>query len=250
MNRVIFIILALLHFVFCANAQDIITTKAGKVIDARITYSDEDKIRFTLNHDPLYTHSMKKSEIRMIRYESGNVETFDSSIQSSDNPVVSGNTWADISIVPYMKYQQLKHIYDHRKYQRSYMDRFSPGWIGVASFFLPGLGECICDEWGRGLGKTVGSATLATIGSILVAKSYVDVNYGTDICFAVLSYLAALGIDIWSIVDAVRIAKVKNMYESDMRVKYALMDVFPSISCVQIGNKVQPTVGITLAMRF
>lgn len=60
-----------------------------------------------------------------------------------------------------------------------------------------------------------------------------------------------LGIDIWSIVDAVRISKVRNMYESDMREKYALeMDIFPSVNCVRIGGKSMSAIGFTLAMRF
>lgn len=246
MNRVILIILFLFSFTL-SNAQDLIATKSGEVIEANITYSDAVKIRYMLNNDPLYVKTLKKSDIQMIRYASGKVETF----SSANQQIYKTPALKDISIVPYMKYKQLKHIYDYREYRRSYMDRFTPGWIGFASFMLPGLGECICDEWGRGLGKFVGAVACSTAGTIFSLASYTDTNWEADIAFAIIFYAAALSFDIWSIIDATRISKVRNMYESDMREKYAFdLSLFPSVSCVRFGNNIQPTAGLTLALKF
>ena len=60
-----------------------------------------------------------------------------------------------------------------------------------------------------------------------------------------------LAIDICSIVDAVHIAKVKNMYEQDLRRQYSFdMKLSPSVNYVPSGNTLQPVVGMTLALRF
>ena len=63
--------------------------------------------------------------------------------------------------------------------------------------------------------------------------------------------MADLGIHIWSCIDAVRIAKVKNQYFQDKRGKHAFSaDIHPSVNMVQNGNGVTPTAGMTLAVRF
>ena len=58
-------------------------------------------------------------------------------------------------------------------------------------------------------------------------------------------------VEIWSIVDAVRVAKVKNMYEQDLRKKYSLdVDLYPSVNYVQTSGGVKPTAGLSLALKF
>ena len=58
-------------------------------------------------------------------------------------------------------------------------------------------------------------------------------------------------LDICAIVDGVRVAKVKNMYEQDLKKMYALdVDLYPSVNYIQLASGVQPTAGFTLAMRF
>lgn len=247
MKRLLFLFGFCFLIIIPMNAQDLIAKKSGEIIECRIVSSDGDKVRYVLKYDPLYTCTLDKSEIQMIRYASGEVVDSNSIYQQHTQPKREPN----MSIVPYMKYKQLKHIYDYREYRRSYMDRFTPGWIGFASFMLPGLGECICDEWGRGLGKFVGAMACGTAGTIFSLASYTDTNWEADIAFAIIFYAAALSFDIWSIIDATRISKVRNMYESDMREKYAFdLSLFPSVSCVRFGNNIQPTAGLTLALKF
>ena len=63
--------------------------------------------------------------------------------------------------------------------------------------------------------------------------------------------VSLLTIDICAIVDAVRVAKVKNMYEQDLRKKYTFdVDFHPSVNYIQTANGVQPTAGLTLALKF
>jgi hypothetical protein len=52
-------------------------------------------------------------------------------------------------------------------------------------------------------------------------------------------------------VDGVRVAKVKNMYEQDLRRAYSFdMSVCPSFDYAMVGNSHQPTAGIKLSVRF
>ena len=57
--------------------------------------------------------------------------------------------------------------------------------------------------------------------------------------------------EITSIVDAVKVAKVKNMYSEDLRRKYSFdMNLYPSVQYIPAGTGLQPTAGFTLAMNF
>lgn len=247
MKRLLLLFVLIAIPLLSVEAQDIITKKSGEVIECKIISTKGDNVQYVLKFTPsFYTYSIKKSEIQTIRYASGEIENYNLEQMGKKH-----RREPDMSVVPFMSYRHLKYIYDFRDYVYSYMDRFNPGWIGFASFMLPGLGEFICDEWGRGLGKLAGAAACAATGAYFTVSSYVDDNWQTDIAFAVIFYAAALGFDIWSIVDAIRIAKVRNMYESDMREKYAFdLNLFPSIDYIPFGNSIQQTAGLTLALRF
>ena len=62
----------------------------------------------------------------------------------------------------------------------------------------------------------------------------------------------ALALNICSIVDAVRVAKVRNMYEADLRRQGYVYDVdlYPSVNYVRTGSGLKPTAGMTLALKF
>jgi hypothetical protein len=144
-----------------------------------------------------------------------------------------------------MKYKEMAKVYDYRLYQKSLYDRYSPAGSGVASFFIPGLGQMICGEWGRGfawLGGHVGCYMLTGISAIAESDTLV-----------LMGIAGLLAIDICAIVDGVRVAKVKNMYMDDLRKSgyYGLdVDFYPSVNYVRTTSGVQPTAGMTLALRF
>lgn len=250
MKRILSILISVLFSVLSVSAQDLIAPRIGDIIEARIIEEGSDYVKYRLYDEqggPI--HKLYKSEILMIKYEStGHVEDFSEKMPSTEN---ANETESPKRLPPYLKYRQLKTMYDHRYYVPDIMDKYTPGWIGVASFFIPGLGECICGEWGRGLGKLGANVVFATTGSVCVARSYYDSNWEADIIVAVICYAAVVGIDIWSIIDAVRISKVKNMYMQDLWKQYSLdIDLYPSINYAYIGNSVKPTAGLTLAVRF
>lgn len=251
MKRLIYVLLSVSASMGVANAQDLITKKNGEDVKAKVLEVTPNEVKYKLYDEPNgVTYTAKKSELLMIRYESGRNEVFNQ--QTMSNLYYTDREPVE-NLRPNMKYKELKTIYNYKDFTPTLADRYSPGWTGVASAFIPGLGECINGEWGRGLGKFFGNVALMTTANIYVQKSYVDLypTWKTDIAVAVVCYAAALGLDIWSIVDAVRIAKVKNMYEQDLKKLYAIdVDLYPSVNYIQTGNSIQPTAGFTLAMKF
>lgn len=66
----------------------------------------------------------------------------------------------------------------------------------------------------------------------------------------ILGNAGGLTCSIRSTVDAVRIAKVQNMYYSDLRQQQVSLQLYPSVNYLRTANGIQPTAGFTLAMRF
>ena len=73
-------------------------------------------------------------------------------------------------------------------------------------------------------------------------------SYGT--LFFLTGLASMLAVDICSIVDAVRVAKVKNMYEYDLYKKLYSLDLHPSVNYILTPTGTQPTAGFTLALNF
>ena len=223
---------ALAFFAVSAAAQDFVTKRNGEDIAAIVDEVGPDYVRFRLWDEPDgVTYTMLKNEILIIRYATGRNEVFDQ--------------MSSLAVAPMMKYKEMAKVYDYRLYQKSLYDRYSPAGSGVASFFIPGLGQMICGEWGRGfawLGGHVGCYMLTGISAIAESDTLV-----------LMSIAGLLAIDICSIVDGVRVAKVKNMYLEDFRKSgYYGFDVgfYPSVNYVRTTSGVQPTAGMTLALRF
>lgn len=232
MKRLIMLLSALAFFAVSAAAQDFVTKRNGEDIPAIVDEVGPDYVRFRLWDEPDgVTYTMLKNEILMIRYATGRNEVFDQ--------------MSSLAMAPMMKYKEMAKVYDYRLYQKSLYDRYSPAGSGVASFFIPGLGQMICGEWGRGfawLGGHVGCYMLTGISAIAESDTLV-----------LMGIAGLLAIDICSIVDGVRVAKVKNMYMEDLRRSgyYGLdVDLYPSVNYVRTTSGVQPTAGMTLALRF
>ena len=231
MKRLIMLLSVLAFFAVSSAAQDFVTKRNGEDIAAIVDEVGPDYVRFRLWDEPEgVTYTMLKNEILMIRYATGRNEVFDQR--------------RSLAMVP-MKYKEMAKTYDYRLYQKSLYDRYSPAGSGIASFFIPGLGQMICGEWGRGfayLGGHVGCYMLTGISAIAESDTLV-----------LMSIAGLLAIDICAIVDGVRVAKVKNMYMEDLRKSgyYGLdVDFYPSVNYVRTTSGVQPTAGMTLALRF
>ena len=84
--------------------------------------------------------------------------------------VVLTATTLSAQIVPGMKYRDLKNMYNPRQYVRNAADPYSKGWSAVASAVVPGLGQMICKETGRGIGILAGDVALGVAGHVCASK--------------------------------------------------------------------------------
>ena len=251
MKKFIFTVTTLLLFGMCVQAQDLITKRNGEDISAKILEVNQTEIKYKkFDNIDGPTFTVSKSEILIVRYENGTNEVF---TQSENKPSAygqlnSGHITPE-GIRPNMPYKYYKDKYDHRFYVSQYNDQYSPVVGGLCSFFIPGLGQMILGEAGRGLGYlggVVGSYALMGIGSALVVD-------GEDIgaLFMVAGYLGGLTIHICSIVDGTRVAKKKNMYMRDVRNMSSIdFSIKPYVETLAIsGQQVMP-VGLSMQISF
>ena len=250
--KLVYVCVFLIICQFSLSAQDIITKKDGTDIKAIVLEVSSNEVKYKLFDEPDgVTYVDKKYDIVMITYESGRREIF---ATNSYSDLYTTNREPVEGIVPNMKYKQLKHMYNHKEYTKTIGDRYSPAWSGVASAFIPGLGQMISGEVGRGflfLGGHVGGIIL---GNVIYASGYNPAGgyIGTGAALASIAVFAGvIALDIVAIVDGVRVARVKNMYEQDMRKLYSVdVKLYPSINCTYANGTTYPTAGLTFALNF
>lgn len=63
-------------------------------------------------------------------------------------------------------YKQNKQVYNPREYIKQPTDPNNPAVAGLVSFFIPGLGQMISGETGRGLGFLGGSVGCAILTGV------------------------------------------------------------------------------------
>ncbi len=160
-----------------------------------------------------------------------------------------------------LRFRDYKNNYNPKLYHSQKGDPYSRGLAGITSFLLPGVGQAIDGEWGRGVGFFAGFVTLDIWSSMHVSR-YEDAcgrtQYEVDDAFYLI-HVARLALTIWSVCDAVRVAKIKNMYAQDQRRKdqgLAAVDfrVEPFLTCVECGGRHPqgscPAAGLSLRLSF
>ncbi len=104
----------------------------------------------------------------------------------------------------------------------------------------------------------LGSVALMTSGSLIMGPGMrtSSGHYAPTVgayAAALLCYSGALAIDIWAICDAVKVAKIKNMYAQDCRKLQANtfdIKLMPDLAFAQTATGYQPTAGLKLAIQF
>ena len=250
MKRIITVALFLVLGI-AASAQDVITTKKGDDIQAKILEVTTTEVKYKKFSNPNGpTFVISKSDILIVRYENGDKEVFGDASKNSYKP----NTTQHVE--KGMRYSDYKDFYDMSMYVHQPGDPYSPSWAGVASFLIPGLGQGVTEEWGRGA-----LFFLANVG--LSAGSYVT-YYGmthyrepyksNNTTYFIAISAVKLAIDIWSIVDAVKIAKIKNMYNQDIRGQNMTQldcSVYPFVTATpDFGNGSHTFTGLSLTLSF
>ncbi len=198
---------------------------------------------------------MATSEVLVVRYENGTNEVFN--VQSN----TSGAVISD-EVMSGMRYKEYKKLYVPKSYTRMPGDVYLPGVSGVCSWLIPGLGQMICGEVGRGfgyLGGTVGCGIIMGIGSSLFVSGLdwvendnyeVKNEHNAGVILMLAGSAALLAVDICAIVDAVRVAKVKNMYERDVRNMASLSIKLEPYFASTVGMNNNIAAGASLKIRF
>jgi TM2 domain-containing membrane protein YozV len=150
------------------------------------------------------------------------------------------------------QYKINKSRYDYHRYIYQPGDPYNPGSAGVASLIIPGLGQMISGEPGRGLGFFTGCTgflALSVVGGIINGNAHEGDMDGIPL---LLAGLAGAGITwICSIPDAMRVAKVNNLafrakYNSNVSLK-----VLPYSDIIDpYGFITANPVGITIIILF
>ena len=158
------------------------------------------------------------------------------------------------------RYSINKEKFDSHQYIPEYGDPYNPALSGVCSFFVPGLGQMLCGETGRGLafmGGYAGCTVLYVAGAVQFTSNNFRYlgnpgysgNSGVGVMLMGLGGMAA--IEIWSIFDAVKVAKVNNMYIRSFRKTSSLkLEMSPYVDHISITNQVSNPIGMTMKVEF
>jgi hypothetical protein len=148
------------------------------------------------------------------------------------------------------QYKIYKTKYNFRDYSYELGDPYNPGVAGVCSFLVPGLGQMISGEAGRGvafLGAEVGFGIVYFTG-VAKAVNTMDVDYYGNTTASgggaiIVGALGMLVVNVWSIVDAVRVAKVNDMAWRDKKRTSFQIDPY-------FGNKQFAATGLSFKVQF
>ncbi len=146
------------------------------------------------------------------------------------------------------QYKINKLKYDYRTYKHQPGDPYNPGIAGFASLLIPGLGQMSSGAGGRGaafLGGFVGCITIYAIGS---SHYYTDEegDHGGPVPLYI-GFFGAIAVDIISVIDAVRVAKVNNLAFRDKYKTSYKVQLSPWLGSVH--NESVPA-GLSLKLKF
>ena len=244
---------ALLLTPLCGWAQDIITMKNGEDVKAKVLEVLPSEIKYKQYDNPegpIFT--VRKSEILMITYENGQRDmmkkTGNESLDSDSDRIWASNP---DQLRNGMKYKELKNYYNPNDYYSMPGDQYSTTRC-LWNLLLPGLGQMTMDEGGRGAAFLVGSLGLSAIGTLVGSAMMYSQAPEAGVIIFYAGNIAAFAVDIMSIVDAVKVAKVKDLYYRDLKNLASNVDIkfSPFVSPVRTANGFQPAAGLALTMNF
>lgn len=245
-------VLAFLLMCATAFAQDIITKRDGEDIRAKVLEVSQDEVRYVRESypdGPQYV--IPKTDILLITYQDGAKDIFSGYKAKRPTNTLPESEIARLS--PNMKYSELKKFYNYKDYDRFIgEERYNPSLMGVCSFMIPGLGQVISGETGRGILQFLGVDVLMCLG-LCTEYSGIDetgrLGKGAGLT-AIACFCGATAIYIFSIVDAVRVAKVRNMYKEDIRNYSANISLSPYCDFVCLDTKSAPVAGLSFKLSF
>lgn len=146
------------------------------------------------------------------------------------------------------QYKIIKSKYDYHTYRYKEGDPYKPGIAGFASLLVPGLGQMSSGAGGRGaafLGGFVGCLTIYAIGSSHYYEDEEGTHGGPVPLY--IGIFGAITLDIISVIDAVRVAKVTNLYFRDKYMSGYALKLSPYLGTVSSGKM---PIGLSLKLQF
>ena len=187
------------------NAQDIIVTRGGQTIEATGVIFGPSRISYNLYSDPAGALlSIDTDQVSRIYFENG--EKLDLVSPASTES---------------RHYSDLRNLYDPNHYRPQPGDTYNPALLGIVSFVIPGLGQMLEGEWGTGALYLAGAASLYYFTFSTLKRDYkiIDGEMSQIVKGSLkptigtaLGVAGIIALNTFSYMDAVRIAKVKNMH--------------------------------------
>ena len=146
------------------------------------------------------------------------------------------------------QYKINKTKYDYKTWAYEEGDPYDPGFCGIVSV-VPGAGQMVAHEFGRGAAFFGGAAGCFSLLFAGFAVEW-DYNEALGITMMLLGVSGFFAVDIWSIVDATRVAKVNNLAFRDRDHTGTNLRMEPYISPVQIYGSTKTQVGVSLKFVF
>ena len=146
------------------------------------------------------------------------------------------------------QYKINKTKYDYSTWTYEEGDPYNPVTCGVLSI-IPGVGQMVAHEFGRGaafFGGAVGCLFSSLVG---VAVAFGG-NESLGVGLMAVSFAGVAAIDIWSIVDATRVAKVNNLAWRDKNKTGLSLQIEPYILPIQTYGSTKTQVGLSLVVNF
>ncbi len=133
------------------------------------------------------------------------------------------------------QYKINKTKYETNGYVYENDDPYVPFLCGFASYLMPGLGQIIAGETLRGLTFTaISGVGAATAISVFVIK---PLDAKTEAALLGSGMALVIGTSIWSIVDAVKVAKVNNLAYRDRKKSASVIYLQPCFVCNGFENR-------------
>ncbi len=250
-GKIIFLCLNLFFIILTVTAQDVIITKNSQRIDGKVTEISIREIKYIpQNHPDGLVIAIPISNVSSILFSNGEVKSFNIENSNTEAPITEG-----------MSYNEYKNLYSSGLYVPQHTDPYSRVWAGIGSAIIPGLGQGISGEWGRGLAIFAGhfSLSLGMLSQITPSGNGGSLYNRYD--FTSLYWTLAtiqLFYDIWAICDAVHVAKIKNMYYQDIQSMRSLQSsqnvqckCYPCFTYNIMGNSsAKPILGVSLSLNF
>lgn len=256
----LFILLSMALWAVPSFAQDLITKKDGTDIQAKVLEVSVREVRYKAwdNPDgPVFV--LPAYDILLIRFENGTNHVFN--VVSPGYGQNSGFYTSDLSMLgtPGLRYKSLKNYYNREDYAFLQRPRYGLGmpWLNL---IFPGLGQYCMDEPGLGtryLLISMGCAlatSVATSGTVTYREGD-GLRYSTPPAAQVVAILATAGfiaMEVCSIVNAYRVAKVKSLYTEDLaqyRRAYSV-SLSPSMNYAFTPTGVRPAPGLGVKVTF